>query len=54
MQVQQNRSIFKVIVNKIHHSNLDHKNRTVTSDRPVLYDFFRPYTYQYIIRVEKY
>lgn len=37
MQAQQNRSIFKVIVTKIHHSNLDLKNRTVTSDRPVSY-----------------
>lgn len=41
MQVQQNRSIFKVIVNKIHYFNLDHKNRTVTSDRTVICDFFQ-------------
>lgn len=41
MQVRQNRSIFKVIVNKIHQSNLNHKNRTVTSDRPVICDFFQ-------------
>lgn len=41
MQVQQNRSIFKVIVNKKHHSNLDPKNRTVTCDRPVICDFFQ-------------
>lgn len=41
MQDEQNWSIRKVIVNKIHHSNLDHKNRTVTSDRPVICDFFQ-------------
>lgn len=41
MQVQQNRSVFQVIVNKIHHSNVDHKNRTVTSDRTVICDFFQ-------------
>lgn len=45
MQVQQNRSIFKAIENKIHHSNTDHKTRLLHLIDQLYATFFKPYTY---------